>query len=146
MQHSHSTMPTYHTNEEFSAAIERGERFLSGGYVHGFGVQLSDHGRCIPDAPMNRQEAERVQELIAEQHPTARVVRLGLDADMVVETQEPKPGDYFHISYVCESKPGEWGLHTDLHHYSYPEAVKMAERYRADGRVCVQIERNRGGV
>lgn len=131
------------TNEDFNAALERGECLLFKGTVHGYGVQLSEQGPWIADTPVTLAEAEKAQEMLSEEYPEARVVRLGVDADMVAETQEPQPGDYFHISYTCESNPGEWCRVTNMLHYTYDEAIDLMERYRAADKLCVQLERIR---
>lgn len=53
------------------------------------------------------------------------------------------PGDYFHISYISESKPGEWATHTDYRHNTYRQAIQKMESLWNAGYSGVTLLRNR---
>ncbi|MAK49372.1 MULTISPECIES: hypothetical protein [unclassified Marinobacter] len=126
-QRQQLTIPEHETNDAFDEAIRDGELFLFKGHVTGFGVRIYPGGICIPDEPTTRADAEAIQAKISGQFPEAEVIRQGMPAEYVSATQEPMPGDYFHISYVSETKPGEWGTHTDLRHHTYKQAIQKME-------------------
>lgn len=132
-QHQQLTIPEYETNDAYDEATRDGELFLFKGHVTGFGVRIYPGGICIPCEPTTRADAEAIREKISNQFPEAEVIRQGMPADYISVTQEPRPGDFFHISYISELKPGEWGTHTDLRHNSYGQAIQKMERLRDEG-------------
>ena len=137
------TMPEYETNDAYNEAICDGELFLFRGHVTGFGVRIYPGGICIPCEPTTRADAEAIRKKITNQFPEAEVIRQGMPADYVSATQESMPGDYFHVSYMCESNSGEWATHTDCRHYSYKQAIQKMERLRSAGYSGVTLLRVR---
>ncbi|MEX0603847.1 MAG: hypothetical protein WD623_16895 [Marinobacter sp.] len=129
--------------EQYTAALERGERCLYKKFVCGFGVSLRKVGPVVPSAPTSRQEAEQICTAMLGQFPDAKVCQVSITEDGLAETQCPLPGDYFHIEYICESQPGKWGLNTDLSHHTYRDAVTRMATLREKGYLGVQLLRIR---